>query len=152
MTTNYEVAVDAARSGKTAVAGKFKSKWGQTSSRVYFFDATTGEELYAAVNNGNLESGIYQGSRYVDTVLAVDVVDLTTGLSGFICADAFPGRRVVVKFWYPEGHSCPARVAALVDRAKGWQGNEVATGNEARVELGIGRKFLKAGQKVDTCG
>lgn len=92
-----------------------------TRARAYFFDADTGEELYAAEYRGNDESGIWKGRRYTDTRLGVDCVDLTTNIGGNVTAACFPGRRVIVKVWFPE---MAGEVFALVDRARGWTGNE----------------------------
>lgn len=136
MTTNYQVALDAARSGQTAVIGNWDRSVPTPSSRVYFYDADTGEELYGAIDVGCLEAGIWKGQRYMNTRLGVSVVDLNTRMQGFVCADAFPGRRVEVRTWLPEGHSMKPERFFLVDRARGWQGNEADDGK-------IGRTLLK---------
>lgn len=137
MTTNYEAALEAARRGETSVIGKWDRNVRTPSSRVYFYDVDTGEELYGAIDVGCFEAGIWRGARYMNTRLGVSVVDMNSGLQGFVCADAFPGRRVEVRTWLPEGHSMQAERFLLVDRKKGWQGNEADTGT-------VGRKTLAA--------
>ena len=135
MTTNYQTALEAARSGKTAVIGPWGRSVSRPSSRVYFYDVDTGEELYGAVDVGCFEAGIWRGQRYMNTRLAVSVIDLNTGLQGFVCADAFPGRRVEVRTWLPEGYSMKPERFFLVDRSKGWQGNEADDGKIGRTSL-----------------
>jgi len=112
------------------------------SSRWYFFDVDTGEELPFAecASMGTAESGIWNRRRYKDTSLAVFGIDLTTRIYTEITAATFPGRRVAAKEWYPGTDGKPHHEwMALVDRGRGWQGNEVNTMDLERREIGIAR-------------
>jgi hypothetical protein len=120
------------------------SKWSRSqsfgSARVYFYDVDTGEALGVAAFMGNAEAGIWKGARYMDTRLGFSVVDLRTLAYGDVTAASFPGRRVAVKVWMPNYNS---EWFALVDCAKGWQGNDADTGNIGTREIGINETMWK---------
>lgn len=116
-------------------------------ARTYFFDADTGEELLSGADMGAFCAGIYNGRRYFGTHLGFMIVD-SAMMYRQITAANFPGHRVIVKQWEPgaggKGHST---WSLLVDRAKGWAGNEVShkiasespTGAVPRVEYDVMR-------------
>ena len=102
---------------------KFNGSIGR--ARTYFYDANTGEELFSGADLGNHEAGIWNGRRYFGTHLGFSVVDPKTMVLHEVTAADFPGRRVLVKQWHVgvdgNGHGT---WSLLVDRAKGWRGNE----------------------------
>jgi hypothetical protein len=124
------------------VAYKWEGKWkgAMGSARAYVFDADTGEELASFAWFGRSESGIWNGKRWTDTCLGMDVVDVKTREKKHIDASSFAGRRVAVKTWYSADK---VEWTALVNRAKGWQGNEADKGGLPRVELGITARMWK---------
>ena len=89
-----------------------------TKGRVYFLDAETGEELRfsGAPNMSMGASGFWKGARYTDTTFNVGIVD-ELGRRLEVNADAFPGRRVLVKAWCPRG----IEWRALVATSRGWE-------------------------------
>ena len=111
-------------------------------ARVYVYDVDTGREIGAYAFIGRGEYAIYQGKRYTDTVLRVDAIDLRTRCHVTITADRFPGKRIAVKEWLD---SDTYSWSALIDRAKGWQGNEADGPTVERSEVGIVRMLRKVG-------
>jgi hypothetical protein len=89
------------------------------STRVYFIDADTGEEVWTVATLGNGAMGEHAGRAYGDTLLWLDGVDLNTRILGRITAEYFSGRRILVKFWYPYAPNRP-EIKALVDARRGW--------------------------------
>jgi len=109
--------------------------------RVYVYDVDSGEELAGGFAWwGRRESGIWRGKRWTDTTMGVDCVDLRSKEAFTLTAESFPGRRIAVKIWYgPE----ETEWCALVNRARGWRGNEASLEVTERVTLGIAERMRR---------
>lgn len=119
------------------------------AGRVYFYDIDTREEITLGDNYSGLHStgaseyAIRDNKRYTDTRLSVYVVCFETKTVREVTAADFPGRRVAVKEWYPNGHwkgqqanETNVEWYYLADTRNGFQGNKTDTGKLTRTTLG----------------
>ena len=114
--------------------------------RVYFYDIDTREEITLGSNSAGLPwygtgcAAIRRGVRYMDTRLTVGVVCFDTKTMRTVTAADFPGRRVAVKIWIPEGHYGEGGPATefvyLADERNGFAGNEADNGKVTRGTFG----------------
>jgi hypothetical protein len=102
-------------------------------ARTYFVDADTGEELRFSGSQslGMGANGSHKGVQYSDTSVQV-YVRRADGVAIAVTAEAFPGHRVLVKDWSPNGG---VEWRALVATARGWQ----RKCSDTRKELGADR-------------
>lgn len=102
-------------------------------ARTYFVDADTGEELRFSGSQSLSMGGncSYKGTQYDDTAFSVGFRGLD-GIAREVTAEAFPGRRVLVKDWSPNGG---VEWRALVAASRGWE-KKCST---VRKELGADR-------------
>jgi hypothetical protein len=102
-------------------------------ARAYFVDADTGEELRFSGGEslGMGANGSHKGVQYIDTAVHA-YIRREDGVSIVVTAEAFPGRRVLVKVWCP-GFGNEWR--ALVATARGWE----CKCSDTRKELGADR-------------
>ena len=102
-------------------------------ARTYFVDADTGEELRFSGGEslGMGANGSYKGAQYLDTSVQAHV-RRADGVAIAVTAEAFPGNRVLVKEWFPDGGT---EWRALVATARGWE----CKCSDVRRELGADR-------------
>ena len=114
------------------------------TAKVYVYDYDTGQEIVGGLGYvGNSEAGIWRGARYMDTRLGINAVDFSTRDELYVVASDFPGRRVAVKIWIPLADGPSTEWYALVDRARGWQGNEADNGKLLRKKIGVEEHLKK---------
>jgi hypothetical protein len=122
----------------------FKGRLGTT--RVYFYDLTTGEELAGSGGDWGANGGyaVHNGVAYTDSMLDIEVVNVKTRRFEQYSATSFPGRRVAIKIWYAA--TSQSEWFALVDTKKGWHGdNNVAT---SRKMIGVEQMAQKMPRKA----